>query len=270
MEHQNIALTLAVGVLVSASFFFIFYKGLKRPGKLSALLAILAVQGIYIPLAIMHWPGLDVFAIHFGFYTMTAVVLGIVITNRDERGGRFHWAVGVLLGFFLILAMVDATIITLATTGASADFVKRFLPEPRRESAQNVTSSFPGTVSNNFQKQYAEYNNYLSQLRIQSERGWRFGEGWLTKPYVNQPSVFRIRVEDRNAQPITGAAVQLSFLRPSKKELDQKFVLLESVPGTYELPVSLPAPGAWDMVLVVTRGDEFHEAKSDTWIEEVR
>ena len=54
MENQNIALTLTVGVLVTASLFFLFYKGLKRPGKLSALLAILVVQSIYIPFAVMH------------------------------------------------------------------------------------------------------------------------------------------------------------------------------------------------------------------------
>lgn len=276
MENQSLLLTLGLGVFASSALFFIFHKGLGWSGRLAALLSILIVQSIYIPLAAMNWAGLDVFAIHFGFFTMAAALPGIIAGDRgtqsvavgaNNKKRRFHWAPLTIAGFFVILVIVDAIIITLANKGASAEFIRRFLPEPRRDSAINVTSSFPGTVSNNFQKKYDEFNNYLSQLKLQTERGWKISEGWSTTPYVNQPSVFRIKVTDKTDQPVTGAKVQLSFLRPSNKALDQQFQLRETAPGYYEESVNLSAPGLWNIVLTVNRGEEFHEVKGDTWIE---
>lgn len=276
MENYSLALTLFSGVVISLALFFFFYKGLGKSGKLSALLTILTTQAIYIPLATLNWAGLDVFAIHFAFFTMTAYGMGIITSNRDARlkrdknasSGWFHWAPATIVGFFLILVMVDSTIITLASKGASSEFISQFLPEPRRESASNVTSAFPGTVSHDFHKKYDLYNNYVAQLKTQRERGWKIGDGWLEQPRLNQPGMFRINVLDKNGLAVSGAEVQVSFLRPSDKALDQEFVLPEGAPGYYGMPVSLPAPGLWTVVISVTRGDEVHEVKGETWIEE--
>lgn len=266
MENQNIALTLGVGVLLASALFFLFYKGFKRPGKLSALLTILITQSIYVPLAVLNWAGLDVFAIHFAFYTMTAVLLAVIAGSREGGGGRFHWGVGIIIGFFMILVVVDSTIITLANSGASADFIRRFLPEPQRQSAQNVTSAFPGTVANDYQKKYDLYNNYVAQLKTQQERGWQIADGWLEKPQLGKASLFRIHVTDKNGQAVTGGNVAVSFLRPSNKQLDAHFQLAESAPGFYGAAVKLTAPGQWDMLMTVTRGEEVHEVKGETWV----
>lgn len=145
MENQNIAFTLGVGVLASFALFFLFYKVMKRPGKLASLLTFLVVQAVYVPVAVLHWASLDVFAIHFAFFTMAAVLPGIIVGNKRGAAGdkgRFHWGPGIIIGFFMILVVVDSTIITLANSGASSDFIRKFLPDPRRESAQNVVSAF--------------------------------------------------------------------------------------------------------------------------------
>ena len=84
MENQSLLLTLGTGVLASFVLFFIFYKVLRQSSKISALLTILIVQLVYIPLAATHWDGLDVFAIHFAFFTMAAAGLGI-ITSKNEN-----------------------------------------------------------------------------------------------------------------------------------------------------------------------------------------
>lgn len=269
MENHNIALTLGVGVLIASALFFFFFKGLKRPGKLSALLTILMTQTVYIPLAALNWAGLDVFAIHFAFYTMTAVLLGVIFSNREGAGkGRFHWGLGIIIGFFMILAVVDSTIITLANSGASASFIHKFLPTPQRESARNVTSAFPGTVSNDFHKKYDLYNNYVAQLKTQQERGWKIADGWLEKPQVGREGMFRIHVTDKNGQAVTGGKVDVSFLRPANKALDVQLQLTESAPGYYGKPVQLHAPGLWSMVISISRGEEVHEVKGETWIED--
>lgn len=276
MENYNLALTLATGVVISFALFFLFYKGLRKSGKLASLLTILIVQVVFIPLSVFNWAGLDVFAIHFAFFTMTAYGLGIITSTRDARLSRddnakqgwFHWAPALIVGFFLILVMVDSTIITLAGKGASSDFISQFLPEPRRESASNVTSAFPGTVSHDFHKKYDLYNNYVDQLKTQRERGWKISDGWVAKPQYGKPELFRIYVQDKNAQAVSGAKVEVSFLRPSNKGLDQSFALPEAEAGYYGLALELPAPGLWTVVISVTRGDEVHEVKGETWIEE--
>lgn len=278
MENQSLLLTLGVGVFASAALFFLFHKGVRWSSKLSALLSILIVQSVYIPLAALNWAGLDVFAIHFGFFTMAAALPGIIAGSGDAtfpktgatvgKNNRFHWVPLTIAGFFVVLAMVDATIITLANKGASSDFIKTFLPESKRDSAKNVTSAFPGTVSNDFQKKYDQYNNYLSQLKAQTERGWKISDGWLEKPYVGKPTLFRIKVVDKMGQAVAGGKVQVSFLRPSNKALDQRFDLPETALGIYGMPLELPAPGLWAVMLVVNRGDEIHEVKGETWVED--
>ncbi|WML90203.1 FixH family protein [Thiothrix lacustris] len=271
MENQNIAFTLGVGVLVSLALFILFYKVLKRPAKLSSLLTFLVVQALYIPLATLYWAGLDVFAIHFSFFTMAAVLPGVIVGNRrgttDEQG-RFHWGPGIIIGFFMILVIVDSTIITLANSGASANFIRKFLPEPHREGVQNVVSAFPGTVANDYQKKYTQYNNYIGQLKTQRERGWQVVDGWMEKPQPDKPTQFRLHVTDKAGQPVSSGKVQVSFLRPSNKALDVNLELLESEPGFYGQMVSLPAHGAWSMVISIQRGDEVHEIKGETWVGE--
>ncbi len=273
MENQNIAFTLGVGVLAALALFVLFYKVWKRPGKLASLLTFLVVLSVYVPLAVLYWASLDVFAIHFAFFTMAAVLPGIIVGNRrgtQVDSGRLHWGPGIIIGFFMILVIVDSTIITLANSGASADFIRKFLPEPRRESAKNVISAFPGTVSNDYQKKYDLYNSYIDQLKMQQERGWQVADGWLEKPQPNQVSMFRIHVTDKAGQAVTGGQVQVSFLRPSAKALDVTLDLPEAAPGFYGQPIALPAPGDWDMVMTIKRGDDIHEVKGSTWIGEQR
>ncbi len=276
MANQSLALTLGVGVLFSFALFFFIYKGLGKSGKLAALLTILVTQAIYIPLSVMHWDGLDVFAIHFAFFTMTAYGMGIITSNRDARlsregkgkAGWFHWAPAIIVGFFLILVVVDSTILTLAGKGASADFIRQYLPEPQRQSAKNVTSAFPGTVSHDFHKKYDLYNNYVAQLKTQKERGWKISDGWLEKPVTGKASTFRIQVTDKDGQAVIGGKVTVSFLRPSDSKLDEQLELPESAPGHYGTVIQLPAPGLWSMVISITRGEEVHEVKGETWVEE--
>ncbi|OQX08010.1 MAG: hypothetical protein BWK73_26545 [Thiothrix lacustris] len=293
MENQNIAFTLGVGVLAALALFVLFYKVLKRPGKLASLLTFLVVQTIYLPIAVLHWASLDVFAIHFAFFTMAAVLPGIIVGNKRGaagESGRFHWGPGIMIGFFMILVIVDSTIITLANSGASADFIARFLPAPRQDIAQRqreyrqnqeaqtppqqkggqVVSAFPGTVSNDYQKKYTQYNNYIAQLRTQRERGWQVADGWLEKPQPNKVSMFRIHVTDKAGQAVTGGQVQVSFLRPSAKALDVTVELPEAAPGFYGQALALPASGAWDIAMTIKRGDDIHEVKGGTWIGEQR
>lgn len=279
MENYSLLTTLGLGVLASFVLFFLFYLGLKWNNKLAALVTILIVLGIYIPLAATHWAGVDVFAIHFAFYVMSSYGLGIITSHRSNRQrleaklgeaeppkkAWFHWAPAIIVAFFLTLALVDSVIITLANRGASSEFMAQFLPQPRF-STSPVTSVFPGAVPHDFKEKYAQFNQHLQQLEVQRERGWQVFNGWQQTPRAGQPAVFSISVTDKAGQPISGAQVEVTFLRPADKTKDKQFALPESTAGTYGQSVQLDEPGSWSVVLRIQRGDEVHEVKGTTQV----
>lgn len=280
MENVSLFVSLAVGVAAVFVLFFIFYKVLCWDNKLSALLTILVVMGIYVPFGVIYWAGMDVFAIHFAFYVMSGYGLGIITSHRklkagidahvghvDEeppQKGWFHWGPAIIVAFFLTLAVVDSIIITLASKGASSEFMAKFLPEPR--SGAKVVSAFPGAVSNDYQEKYDQFNNYLQQLVTQRERAWEITNGWQQKPVPDQAAVFSIDVRDKDGNPVSGAAVEAQFLRPGDSRLDQQLILSEHVAGSYGNSVTLPAPGVWNVVLTVVRGEDTHQIKGTTQV----
>ncbi|MFZ1386451.1 MAG: FixH family protein [Thiolinea sp.] len=281
MENYSLLTTLGLGVVASFALFFLFYLGLKWNNKLAALVTILLVMGIYIPLAATHWPGVDVFAIHFAFFVMSGYGLGIITSHRSNRQRLdaklgeaqtpakakkwFHWAPAIIVTFFIVLATVDSIIITLANKGASSEFMARFLPEPRFSTGA-VTSVFPGAVPHDFKEKYAQFNHHLDQLEVQKERGWQVQNGWQDTPRMGKPAVFSISVTDKTGQPITGAKVEVSFLRPADKAKDKHFVLPEGNSGTYGQSILLEEPGSWAVVLKIQRGEEVHEVKGTTQV----
>jgi len=279
VENVGLLWSLGGGVGASLLLFFVLYRVLRLGSRLAALLTALVALGVYIPLALLYWPGIDVFAIHFAFLAMTAYGLGI-ITSRQQgpqpsgvagagtpASGRrhgLHWAPATIVGFFLVLAVVDSIIITLASQGASSDFMARFLPEPR--SGRVPSSAFPGAVPHDFHEKYAQFNQHLLQLEAQRERGWQVKGSWEREPMAGQEAVLQLQVADAEGRMVHDAEVQARFLRPSDQRQDQAMALAEQQPGLYQGRVTLNAPGNWTVVITVMRGQETHEIKAGTRI----
>ena len=89
MHNYNLVLTLGLGSLLAFFLFFIFYKVIHWSGKMSSLATAALMLLIYMPLAVTHWDGIDVFAIHFAFFMMIPYGLGI-ITGVHARA-RAAW-----------------------------------------------------------------------------------------------------------------------------------------------------------------------------------
>lgn len=280
MENVSLFITLSTGVASVFILFFVFYKLLRWDNKLSALLTILLVMAVYVPFGVIHWAGMDVFAIHFAFFVMSGYGLGIITSHRrlklaidahvghvdkePEQKGWFHWAPALIVCFFLTLAVVDSIIITLASKGASSEFMAKFLPEPR--SGAKIVSAFPGAVSNDYQEKYDQFNNYLEQLVTQRERGWVISHGWQQKPVSGEAAVFRIAVKDKEGKPVAGATVEAQFLRPGDSRKDKKLQLAEQGRGSYGHHIVLDAPGLWNVVLTVVQGEASHQIKGTTQV----
>ena len=265
---SNLLVSLGVGVALAFIAFVLIYRFSRLSGKHVAAIVIFAVIGIYVPVSIFSWPGADVFAIHIALYVITPYGLGIVTTHwearkEEERNGRwFHWGPMTIVLFFMFLVVVDSTIITLSDKGMSGKMASLLLPEPR--TSGDVTSFFPGTVSHDFHKKEALYNDYLRQLEAQAERGWQLKKGWTSSPLAGVPAVFRVQLADRDGNPLEAATVDVKFLRPSDKRRDARYTLDEVSPGVYEREITLPLQGIWNVVIRAEKGEALHENRGMT------
>ena len=273
---SNLAASIGIVVLLEFLAFVLLYRFTKWSGKQVAFAVIVVTLMAYIPFGVYTWKSLDRFAIHFAFYAMIPYVLGIITTHweiRKEHGdaqaGRwFHWAPATLVAFFLLLALVDSTIITIAEKGVSPETMERLFPPPK--TAGRGESKFTGTVPHDFQEKEALYNAWLQKRKAQEARGWQVRKGWVGKAVAGQTQIFKVAVTDREGRPVVGATIRGQFLRPADHEKDIDFTMQETGAGIYQAKLALPEPGLWSLVLTIERGDEWHEVRARTRLQAAR
>lgn len=268
---SNLVYSLGGVILLEIAAFFLLYRFTRWQGKHVAMVVAVFIVGLYLPIGILTWRSLDYFAIHFAFYIMIPYVLGIISTHwevrRKESGAStkqqfFHWGPLTLVGFFIVLAMVDALILTAADKGVSTKIAKMLLPEPRSE--ETVSSYFPGAVSHDFQEKESQYNAFRERLSLQEARGWKVRKGWVGEPIAGEPALFKVAVADKAGEPVSGASITGSFLRPSDSRLDKPFTMEEVEPGVYTVGLTLNLYGGWSVAFAIDRDGELHEVRAAT------
>ena len=265
MSNLLVSLGLGTGLIVLTSLVLARFSplGAARSAGLAGLVALM----VYLPLAAMHWPGADVLAVHVAVYLLTAFACGVLLRVRErsrnsQGAGRLHWGPALIIGFFVFLVAINAVFIRLADLGVSPRLSEALFPASTGEG--RFSSAFPGVVSHDFYEKEALYNAYLAQVERQQERGWRIRQGWIGKPLPQTPTVFRVAAQTRDGDPLPGAQVTGQFLRPADSRLDLAFAMREVQPGVYEAELTLPAPGRWNLVLQVRKGDDLHEVRAST------
>ena len=246
---------------------------------MSALATAALMLLIYVPLAVTHWVGIDVFAIHFAFFMMIPYGLGIITGAQKERrfreGGAsvkagMHWIPGMIIVFFILLAVVDSVIISFATGGLDTSLAKLILPEGASEDVgKNISSQFTGAVSNDLQDEEHQFDTYVEKLKAQRLRSWKITGGWDHPPVVDKLSTFNIYAKDKSGNAITGATVTTEFRRASDMSYDKLYKLREVSQGVYSTPVKLSLLGCWSIKILVVKGDEQHEIKGETEISSI-
>ena len=282
MNNYNLVVTLGVGSLLAFFLFFVFYKVIKWGGKMSALATAALMLLIYVPLSVTHWVGIDVFAIHFAFFMMIPYGLGIITGVHEERrlieGEKvkrgMHWAPGLIIVFFILLATVDSFIISSATGGLDTGLAKILLPKAASEDIGiNISSQFTGAVSNDLQDEEHKFDVYVQKLKKQRERGWRVSGGWDQSPIVDTTTNFNLIVKDRSGNAVSDAMVTSEFRRSSDMSYDKLYTLKENTAGKYTVPVSLPLIGCWSMKILVIKGEgeniDEHEIKGETEVSSI-
>jgi len=274
MNNYPLLTTLGLGSLLAFLLFFIFFKVIRWGGKISALATAGLMLLLMVPLSVMHWAGIDVFAIHFAFFMMIPYGLGIITAVQDERRDLegadgvkkgMHWIPALIVVFFIFLAVVDSFIISSATSGLSTGLSKILLPKAASDDvSNNISSQFTGAVSNDNQDEEKRFDEYVLQLKKQRERGWRVGGGWDKSPIIHESSVFSLTAKTKAGKAIVGATVTTEFRRASDMKFDKRYDLKEVSEGKYSVPVSLPLAGCWTMKILVKKDGDVHEIKGET------
>ncbi len=262
-------LSIPIGVITQLIVFMLLRQTFRLPAKAAALIVGSLVLALYVPYAILLWPGADVVAMNVAIFLVCAYALGLIFAHRearldDQRG--FHWGPAVIVAFFVFLVLFDSALVLVATQGLPEPVARLLLP--KSEQSREISSAFPGVVANDMQKKEALYNAYLQQVQAQQARGWVVRKGWLGGARAGQPARFQVSVEDRDGRPISGAQVHGEFLRAADTRQDQAFALTETAAGVYQAELVLPLPGVWELMLQVRRGDDLHELRATTEVAE--
>ncbi|OFZ97061.1 MAG: hypothetical protein A2Z44_00420 [Betaproteobacteria bacterium RBG_19FT_COMBO_58_11] len=80
---------------------------------------------------------------HVAVFIATAVILSLLNTRRAEPAKKLHWAPKVLIGFFLLLFIIDGALIYIASHGLPGFVAKRFMPDADKGGAH---TAFPGVM----------------------------------------------------------------------------------------------------------------------------
>lgn len=246
------------GVVAEVAVFLLLRRLFRLDGKAAGMAVALLAILVYVPWAILTWPGADIFAIHLAIYLTVAYALGMV---GGRVGRHWHWAPALIVGFFVVVIATNVVFLGVAEQGITGLFA-RMLPEP--QGGEVVDSRFPGTVSHDYQEKEAQYNDYLRQVEEQDARGWQVRKGWLYRPVAGQAATFIVVVSDRDEVPLSAAEVTGRFLRSSNSRDDFEFSMPEVAPGEYRAELTMPLHGLWQLVLQVRHGEELHEVRADT------
>jgi len=261
-----ILVSLGVGILLIVLAFLVLHRLVRLGGRQSAVILAILTPGIYLPFALLNWPGADVLAIHLAVYLVVIFFLGLLAYQRERQrraeGRSFRWGPGLIIGFFAVVIALDAVFVTVATGGLDTRVSAWLLPKPKQGEA--VSSYFPGVTSHDYQMKEALYNDYLHRVELQKERGWQVDYGWLGDPVKGREVPFQVRARDRHGFPISGAEVSVRFMRPSNQREDFSLNLPEVEPGLYRANAIPPLAGLWQVVIVVQRGDDIHEIRAAT------
>ena len=268
---NNLVLTLGLGSAALALLFALIYRFTRLRAYHTAALVVAVMLFVFIPASILNWHGADVFAIHLALYVIVPYGLGIILTQKEgeagngEKGsfGRLHWAPMVLVGFFTIVASVQAVLITLANNGMPQRFIGTLLPAPETP-AERVTSGFPGTVAGIQARDQALAMDRITVLEEQRQLGWQLRQGWLERPVEGEPATLQVEVRDEHDRPLSDAEITGAFMWLADERRDQGFAMEYQGDGLYQAEVSLPAPGRWELRYFVERDGQRVEQQART------
>ena len=139
---MNLLTTLFGGALLIVALYFVLGV-LRLPNFWRAVVSGGAVLLSYLIIVARNWPGLDVVAMHIAVFIVAAAILSLLHRRHAEQAPKLHWAPKVLIGFFLVLFVIDGAFIYIASHGLPEFIAQRVMPNANKG---GVHTSFPGVT----------------------------------------------------------------------------------------------------------------------------
>lgn len=272
MNPTDMITTIPAGIIVIALLYQLLYRLTPLNAKQAGFVVSLLTLAIYFPVALLYWPGADVIAMNVTVFFMVLYMMGMFFSHREHQakagytsGKWFHWGPAIIIGFFATILIVDGVFVTVSKEGLPGALQSIVLPES--QDAKHVKTLFPGVSYNHYQKKETLYNEYLRQQEEMQRRGWKVRQGWLGKtPEAKQSAIFQFVVMDQSGKKVKGLNVKGRFMRASDSHFDKEFVMKEIRSGIYQVGISLPLAGLWNLNLKLTDGNKHFELRGSTTI----
>lgn len=115
-----------------------------------------------------------------------------------------------------------------------------------------ATSTHTGVVTERAYDKGLAYNETVAAAEAQKQLGWQ------AEVALGTDRVLSFTLTDESGQPLGGAAVKATFMRPTQDGMDFVAELAESADGVYTAQVDFPVDGLWDVrVFAIEGGQDF-------------
>lgn len=247
--------TLISGLLLMLVTYLVLGRLLRLSAALRAMLASSLALIVYFFMIIGSWPGLDVVAMHISIFVVSGLLLYMVSTRRRNQAG-LHWAPKILIGFFVMLAVINSFLLYISTRGLPASIAHLWLP-----GGGEVNSGFSGVVGHG-QEAARAVSSTLKQSHAATQLGWRIQIAGLQEA-AQTSQIVSVKVLDRQGMPVRDLNIELQLRRPGADRTLAILQLIYKDAGEYSNVLDIPAPGRWLAELVLSQQDRvvYREAR---------
>lgn len=231
------------GGLAAVLLLFAAARALRMPAELAGFAAAGIPLFAYIAMLFGRWPGLDVVAMHVAVFSIAAFVL-VVLSRYRAKQSRMHWAPKALIGFFLVLIVVNAGFLYVSTKGLPPGLARVFLPAG---DSKTLHTGFAGTTRHGKDAAKA-IGADLSRQHRNDQLGWQVRVEGLRMPAVGQNAV-TVFVDGRDGRPLSGLDGVWRVARPGMAAISVPLAM--TVDGQYEARLDFSGPGLWLVELLM-------------------
>jgi nitrogen fixation protein FixH len=141
------------------------------------------------------------------------------------------WILALLVGFVVML-IANGTMIYLAM------------------------DSWTGVTEEHHYERGLAYNREVEAYHRQLALGWNGQVDSSSRLAASQAGEIGVTLKDRAGRPVTGVRAEGDLFRSMPAGHDQPLQFVEREPGIYRAAVTPPLPGAWDVRVQFTRGND--------------
>lgn len=127
-------------------------------------------------------------------------------------------------------------------------------------------SSWTGLETKNHYVKGLNYNEALQGAAQQEALGW---DSQIRLELSDKSNgAVTVKLTEKDSSPLTGANVTLKVIRPTHHGHDQTLNMAEIAPGNYQVKVTFPLEGNWDLKQIVVKGEDAYQSVTRVFIQD--